>query len=460
MYERLLCVFSTPGAVVHSQGNPTTDMVQKILGSTSKSDDHPGDRGGHSSATPPSTTALAGSSEGTQEVPSELLRGGNVGGDRDGLGGKATLDERSSRVYSMVREIEGFLDKDRVLSADKTVIRSHMRDILELLADQQREIVDARYRLREAKIEEKSRDVAEQLAQNTKCLDNVRAQLANAQTQSVPKSFAQMVRTPVAQQEKKKPETDPIRTVVILPLEKSKIKNRAETRETIMTALRAAKTSVKVKASRPHGAKGMTLHLAGDEERTKLVKAIEGHKQIAVRTVCKKNPRLLVEHVGNSICEEDFLKGLYDQNFKEVCEEGAYKKFTRVITRMERGKHWVVETLHSCFRKAMKESRVYMTLGSHRVSNYCEPKRCMTCLRYGHTSRGCQEKISVCTQCSESGHSMKECPKRKSKLPPTCINCMRSKQRHTAHNALDHCCPIYMRAKAQEESRIDYGDGE
>ncbi|CAH2101135.1 unnamed protein product [Euphydryas editha] len=70
--------------------------------------------------------------------------------------------------------------------------------------------------------------------------------------------------------------------------------------------------------------------------------------------------------------------------------------------------------------------------------------QCKRCLGYGHSKKYCSDKVDLCSHCGRH-HTIDKCTERQTSSPPSCINCQRSKQEKTEHNAFSETCPLRRR---------------
>ena len=106
-------------------------------------------------------------------------------------------------------------------------------------------------------------------------------------------------------------------------------------------------------------------------------------------------------------------------------------------------------------------NKICVNYQAHRWADYIRITRCYKCQRYGHIANNCKESTEICGKCARA-HPTNSC----NETQKCCINCKRISDRmpndknkiKTNHATIDSKCTVFLRAKSNAISRIDYGD--
>lgn len=238
--------------------------------------------------------------------------------------------------------------------------------------------------------------------------------------------------------------------------------NSSETKEKLVKAITEKNIKVNIRTIRSAG-KNVVVSLESAEEVNKLKDAIAENDSIKAEKIKKRPPKVIIFGIERNTKIEDFKNDIVDRNFlstgmlkTKIMEE---IKFKFPIGKRE-GKYlnWVVELPNILYWKAINKGRLYASLNSHRIEDFCQPKRCFRCFLFGHTTRFCKSEEIVCRHCAGKGHNAETCSKKNEKI--ICVNCIRVNKgvinSKVNHNVKDRKCPAYTRALEWERRGTDY----
>ncbi|CAK1590674.1 unnamed protein product [Parnassius mnemosyne] len=88
--------------------------------------------------------------------------------------------------------------------------------------------------------------------------------------------------------------------------------------------------------------------------------------------------------------------------------------------------------------------------------------QCYKCMQFGHTKKYCTEETTICSHCSSSEHSYKDCPVKKDYTKVDCYNCSSHCKKYnlninTKHSATSLRCPRLQKQIEICKTRTDYG---
>jgi hypothetical protein len=188
----------------------------------------------------------------------------------------------------------------------------------------------------------------------------------------------------------------------------------------------------------------------------------------------KKNPRIIIYNLfkveNNESNKIDIKEALIEQNIdiknylKKNDKENDLKIKYFIKAKNEKLCHLVIEVTAELRKIIINAQKVNIHWSRHSVKDFVSITRCFNCLSFGHSKDNCSVRAQICSQCTESGHSFKECSNESNHK--TCINCKKFnssiknpniKKYDTKHDALYGGCPSLSHIKTLITSKIDYG---
>ena len=178
----------------------------------------------------------------------------------------------------------------------------------------------------------------------------------------------------------------------------------------------------------------------------------------------KKKPKPLLPRLK--------IHNIESENFesKEILVEKILQKNNKIRILKENGNHISV-TYYDEIRKyavlkvtpqireaVMENSKIFVNMESHYVSDYFHVTQCFACQGFGHVcnSENCPRKgeAPLCMYCS-GDHRSSHCHHKKNMAKQKCVNCNKSSNKDIKLNAKSHTsnslkCPML----AQEIDRI------
>lgn len=97
---------------------------------------------------------------------------------------------------------------------------------------------------------------------------------------------------------------------------------------------------------------------------------------------------------------------------------------------------------------------MYVGWAACRVEDYLGVSRCYKCQGLGHIAKFCRVKDDVCGHCSQTGHQLRECPKKGES--PECGLC-RGQGVRSDHRINTVDCVGWRRAIESKVKQTDYG---
>ncbi|CAH2109173.1 unnamed protein product [Euphydryas editha] len=188
---------------------------------------------------------------------------------------------------------------------------------------------------------------------------------------------------------------------------------------------------------------------ATNEEREKAKKKIAGEGTgLVVEVLKNRNSLLVLKGVSKDINNEETVAALRNQNselFSGLDPEDDHLSIKyRKKTRNPQTTHIVLSTSPILWRKITGASKVNIDLRRVVALDQSPLVQCTRCLGYGHSKKYCSDKADLCSHCGGQ-HTIDKCTKRQASSPPSSINCQKSKQEKTEHNAFSETCPVRRR---------------
>ncbi|XP_023234191.1 uncharacterized protein LOC111638375 [Centruroides sculpturatus] len=228
---------------------------------------------------------------------------------------------------------------------------------------------------------------------------------------------------------------------------------------------------IKVKGIKKIRGNGVCIVVNNNEEGDRLKNAIKKIKEIDNKIKCrvagKRQPKIILLNVPNSLPEEDIIEIMIRQNdiWRGLDEDNLIKdcRLTSIIkSKRSEGKsrHIIITVTPTIRNFLMKNKNIALQWYSIQVDDYIPIQRCFQCCGFGHWARDCKES-QKCSHCSKQ-HRFSEC--KLTNTIPACTNCKRNniglppdKKLATNHNAFDKICPLLKKLRKQLIGRIDYG---
>lgn len=199
------------------------------------------------------------------------------------------------------------------------------------------------------------------------------------------------------------------------------------------------------------------LSCSTKEERQKLKEKIEEAKdKFSIEEIKNKNPLVMLRFLTSTINDESIIKEIEERNkdiFKEINKEEtkieiAYKKKTTNNMKI----HVILRVSPILWKRMTEKGFIHINVQRVAVWDQSPLIQCSHCLGYGHGKKFCKEKEEG-EKCSHCGgqHLRKDCRELKEGGTPTCINCVKAKNKDTEHSAFSQECII--RKKWEELAR-------
>lgn len=212
-----------------------------------------------------------------------------------------------------------------------------------------------------------------------------------------------------------------------------------------------AEIGVKASIVRPTKSGSILVRLEDSSHANKVI-GWQGLRQhgLQAKLALRKKPKLEVKGVPPSWGAEELAEFLWERlpekSVPTPLVQGDLRPIFSSMARNGFSKNWVLE-VHPMVRFQLLEiGCLYGGWWSLTFKDYLDAPRCTKCQGYDHTKATCKVDAIICIWCSASGHMMKECPKKKSMVEPTCVNCVRANKHptQTKHKSGSRECPVHL----------------
>ncbi|GBN68075.1 hypothetical protein AVEN_275503-1 [Araneus ventricosus] len=229
-----------------------------------------------------------------------------------------------------------------------------------------------------------------------------------------------------------------------------------ETKSTLYSSIAPSKLNIGVKNVKKVQNGGVAVERSSEEQLKKIMNEINSNPtlqgKMEARTPVKKNPKVIVYDVEDSMSKEIFLETFCFQN--KVDREKIEAAFN--LKSKSQGKcHWVLQTDPTSFRQIMRSKKVFLEWARLSVREFLRPTKCYKCNRFGHISTKCPNQ-EACPRCGEEGHKRDDCSN-----DAKCINCSEAAQKFgrnipSNHETSSQDCESYYRELKALRERTNY----
>lgn len=253
----------------------------------------------------------------------------------------------------------------------------------------------------------------------------------------------------------------PQQIVIIRPSEAMNCKSSEDTKKELMKTIDPKRSKIHVKNLRKIRDNGILIETETKYDLAKIAASSDlKERGFKIERPGKKEPRILIYDVQNSLGEQEIKDAIYEQN-PDLVENIEKSKFDmefklqfRVGKRREDFTNWVAEVTPDLRNRIRKMGRIYIEWQCCRIQDFIGLSRCYKCQGYGHIAKYCRQENSTCSHCAQDGHKESECQKKGE--PAKCASCKRFKK-PMDHSIFDKNCPAYKFALERTVSKTDYG---
>lgn len=190
---------------------------------------------------------------------------------------------------------------------------------------------------------------------------------------------------------------------------------------------------------------------------------------IDCKELTKKKPTMIFKGIFNDYIKEDFTDDILDKNedikiVTQKTEKNSIFNIKAIIkNKYSDTANYIVEVDSTTRKILLNKEKINIGYQRVTVDDAIPVVQCYFCLRYGHTSRNCNQKeknnLPSCSHCG-SAHLYKDCPARTNQS--RCANCTFQNDRFqltfpTNHNATDKTnCMYYKKMLAFAQQKIEY----
>ncbi|XP_023223262.1 uncharacterized protein LOC111624603 [Centruroides sculpturatus] len=247
---------------------------------------------------------------------------------------------------------------------------------------------------------------------------------------------------------------------VLLVYGKGEEKNSENIKKSIQNTIEPSKLRIGIEKIRKIGGGGIAIEMENMDNITILeTKIKEKLPELDTRRPRKRRPHISIISVPQECNIEEIPQKIYDQNtiIQDNYERSQFEEEFKVKFNTGRKessfKNWIVEVTPKLRKLLITSGKVNIEWSRCRIVDFCPVLQCYKCCKFGHSTKTCPEKESICSQCAGK-HTYRECPLRD--VQPTCCNCTKDRRMEVNHNARSSTCPIYLKLKTNLISRTNY----
>ena len=275
-------------------------------------------------------------------------------------------------------------------------------------------------------------------------------------------SFADVVQSSTT--EPKVRRTKPV--VIVSPKNAEEVKDSEQTLKLIQATTKAKSLHFGVNYIKKVRNKSVLLELRDENECKTFVNHIQSSNvDLLAKVPIKKNPRIIIHGIENSLAEEELVDSILQQNpviNQAMLEENeSIKLCIFKVSRNGHSKYAVIEVTPKVYKAFVICKKLYIGYIRCNFNDYIPVIRCYNCSGFGHVAADCNSQLA-CSNCSES-HEQINCPK----LKVECVNCTKHNQKMSSrhnyksvdanHSSTSLHCSLYKKIVEIIKSKINYG---
>ncbi|CAG4996169.1 unnamed protein product [Parnassius apollo] len=163
------------------------------------------------------------------------------------------------------------------------------------------------------------------------------------------------------------------------------------------------------------------------EQRDEILNAINHPDSLVNADIAKKlKPLVILKGIYRDTPVSELKEIIVNQNpnIKSLIKspDGITYRFTRK-NKNENLYNAVFMVTPTIWRSIVELQRINVDHQRVHTEDYPAYLQCYKCMQFGHTKKHCTENTTICSHCSSSEHSYKDCPVKKDSTKVDCYNC-------------------------------------
>lgn len=197
-----------------------------------------------------------------------------------------------------------------------------------------------------------------------------------------------------------------------------------------------------------------------------LNKIISPQCKITAEPAKTLQPMVILKGVPKSVTQEELVDIITKQNdciSKNLSNESDLIYKFSLGNRNANLYNAVIQASQPVWRTIIANQSVNLNHNRIHVENYIPILQCFKCLQFGHTKKRCTNQTTICSHCSSTSHTYKDCAFKSNPQETRCHNCSEFNHKHNitnkniAHSATSAYCPRHIQTKRKVQTKINYG---
>lgn len=216
--------------------------------------------------------------------------------------------------------------------------------------------------------------------------------------------------------------------------------------------------------TRPLSSTKLRVEFETQQQRDETLRRIPDGTAVRAEAARSLDPTIIVKGIRRDTPPDELITVIKKQNptLLEAAGQNSIKLCFTKNNRNENLYNAILRIPPDLWPAIIKLERINIDHQRVHFEEHSPLRQCFNCLQFGHTRTKCQKTEPVCSHCSASGHSYKECPVKRDPTTIQCLNCSTHNtrfnlNRDTLHSATSNKCPRVGAMVEVVRKRINYG---